>query len=80
MLMFHGTTHYAVYGRSVGTFGGRDKNATIKVYDGSNMARPQLTISGALVATVHQRLCMIRKDRAAVQAYLDGAMHATAYI
>jgi hypothetical protein len=80
MLMFHGTTHYAVHGRSVGTFRGRDKNATIKVYDGSDMSSPRLTVSGELVAPMHQRLCVIRKDRAAVQAYLAAAMQASANI
>jgi hypothetical protein len=80
MMMFHGIRHYAVYGRDVGTFGGRDKNPTIKVYDGSCANSPRLTVSGELVEKMHRRLCVIRNDRQLVEAYLLGSIQASANI
>ncbi len=37
-------------------FGGRASKATIKIYDGSNMATPRTTISGEMVAKVRKDL------------------------
>jgi hypothetical protein len=54
--IYHGTRLYAVDSRDVGTFGGRAKRATIKIYDGSNMATPRTTISGEMVAKVRKDL------------------------
>ncbi len=31
--MYHGTQHYAVYGRKVGTFGGKAPQSTLRIYD-----------------------------------------------
>jgi hypothetical protein len=54
--IYHGTRLYAVDGRDVGTFGGRAKRATIKIYDGSNAASPRTVISGEMVAKVRKDL------------------------
>jgi hypothetical protein len=54
--IYHGIRHYAVHSRDVGTFGGRAKRATIKVYDSSNCGQPLLTVSGELVAKMLEDL------------------------
>lgn len=40
MTMFHGTRFYAVRSRDIGTFGGRAKQATIKIYRSNNANSP----------------------------------------
>jgi hypothetical protein len=79
-MMFHGIRHYAVYSRDVGTFRGRAKNATIKVYDGSCANSPRVTVSGEYCSRMSERLCEIRKDRNRVEDYLNGVIAAAANI
>jgi hypothetical protein len=38
--MYHGTLHYAVYGRNVGTFGWRAPRSTLKIYDTRDCGTP----------------------------------------
>lgn len=42
--MFHGVLFYASHGRSVGTFGGRAKTATVKIYRSNDAGSPACTI------------------------------------
>jgi hypothetical protein len=34
--MYHGTEHYAVYGRKVGTFGGKAAQSTLRIHNTHN--------------------------------------------
>ena len=54
MRLYHGITLYAVDSRDVGTFGGKAKRATIKIYDGSCANSPRTTISGEMVSKIRR--------------------------
>jgi hypothetical protein len=70
-IIWHGIRLYAVDSRDVGTFGGRAKRATIKIYDGSCANSPRTTVSGELVEKMRKDLgspkTSIRED---IEAYL----------
>ena len=69
MQMFHGVRYYAVHSRSVGTFGGRAKAATLKIYDGQCANSPLFDEipSDELLTKLQQ----YRRDRAALQSLLE---------
>ena len=71
MRIYHGIRLYAVDSRDVGTFGGRAKRASIKIYDGSCANSPRTTISESpLLAQVRRDLQANAGDRLAVNDYL----------
>lgn len=71
MDMYHGTRLYAVYGRDIGTFGGRAKRPSLKIYDGSDCATPRTTISASLrLAQARDDLEALKGDRDQIDAYL----------
>jgi hypothetical protein len=80
MMMFHGSTLYAVHSRTVGTFGGKAARATIKVYDTRDCGSPVLTVSGELTSIALGKLREHRGDREAVQAYLTSILAGSANV
>lgn len=78
MTIWHGTRLYAVHSRDVGTFGGRAKRATIKIYDGSCANSPRATLSEMeLVRQMRADLTGIAKDRPGINDYLRRFLPAT---
>jgi hypothetical protein len=76
MTLFHGTLLYAVYGRNVGTFGGRAKASSLKIYDtrncGSALKEIPCIPNNELVA----QLRALRGDRQGTQDYLARCVEA----
>lgn len=68
--MHHGTINYAVDSRDVGTFGGRAKRSTIKIYDTRNCGQPIVTISGESVRVMRDKLATMF-ERSERQAYFE---------
>jgi len=61
--MHHGMIYYAVDSRDVGTFGGRAKPATIKIYDTRDCGQPLLRVSGEAGRTMRDKLAtMFTRD------------------
>lgn len=52
----HGLLYYAVDSRDVGTFGGKAKASTIKIYDTRDCGSPRMTISGEYARKMRDRL------------------------
>ena len=65
MEMFHGLKFYAVRSRNVGTFGGRAKNTTIKIYRSDNANNPACVLDQYAQMTEFEGLIRdCGKDRA----------------
>ena len=71
MMIYHGIRLYAVDSRDVGTFGGKAKRVSIKIYDGSCANSPRTTISASpLIAQVRNDLRAHKGNHQATDDYL----------
>jgi hypothetical protein len=77
--MHHGMLYYAVDSRDIGTFGGRAKSSTIKIYDTRNCGRPLVTVSGADVRTMRDKLAAM-SERTAREDYFRAVIQARSTI
>lgn len=77
--MHHGIVYYAIDSRDVGTFGGWAKSSTIKIYDTRDCGRPIVTVSGADVRTMRDKLATMF-ERTAREAYFRAVIQARSAI
>jgi hypothetical protein len=70
--MYHGTLHYAAYGRKVSGFGGKAAESTLRIYDTRDCGRELRSLSKAETAEWRNDVRTQRKDREFIEDQLIG--------